>query len=145
MTRRETTWRRFRDQRGLTLVEVMVAAFVLILVFFALAQYYTRGRTHLNYEEDRRKATAVAQDRIDGIRRDYTYDDLITLDDTDTTYVVDDRTYDIHHEVWPGQPDPDIEATTIKLTIKWNAKVQGNDVERVHEVTTILGRGMPLP
>jgi len=123
------------------MIEILIAAFLIIIVFFGLTQYYTRGRTHLNYEEDRRKATAVAEDRIDGIRRDYRYDDLPGLDGSDTTYVVDDRSYTVSHVVTPN--DPEDQATTLDLTVAWTAKVGGSDVSRSLNVTTILGRGMP--
>lgn len=129
------------DQRGLTLLEVLIAAILLIIIFFGLAQYYTRGRKHLGYEEDRRKATAVAQDRIDGIRRDYSYDGLMSLDGTDTTYVVDQRTYIVSHEVLPNTPED--QSTTLHLTIEWDVRVSGSVFRRAHDVTTILGRGMP--
>jgi Tfp pilus assembly protein PilV len=143
-TRIQTSGKRrpLGDQRGLTLLEVLIAAILLIIIFFGLAQYYTRGRTHLNYEEDRRKATAVVQDRIDGIRRDYRYDDLFTsLNGRDTTYVVDQRTYTVKHEVLPNTPED--QATTLHLTIEWDVVVGENTFKRTHDVTTILGRGMP--
>jgi type II secretory pathway pseudopilin PulG len=132
---------RLGDQRGVTLLEVLIAAILLIIIFFGLAQYYTRGRTHLNYEEDRRKATAVAQDRIDGIRRDYSYDGLMSLNGTDTTYVVDQRDYIVKHEILPNTPED--QSTTLHLTIEWDVKVSGSVYKRTHEATTILGRGMP--
>jgi type II secretory pathway pseudopilin PulG len=131
----------YGGQDGITMIEILIAAFLIIIVFFGLTQYYTRGRTHLNYEEDRRKATAVAEDRIDGIRRDFRYDDLSGLDGSDTTYVVDDRSYTVSHVVTPN--DPEDQATTLDLTVAWTAKVGGSDVSRSLNVTTILGRGMP--
>jgi len=126
---------------GFSLLEVLIAAVLLIIVFFGLAQLYAKGRNQMNYEEDRRKATAVAQARIDGIRSDYRYDMLPSLDGVDTTYVVDDRDFTVSQEITAGAPEP--EATTVKLEVSWTAKVYGNDVERTLEVTTILGRGMP--
>ncbi len=129
-----------RGERGFSLLEVMIAATLLIVVFFGLAQIYTRGRTQIDYEEDRRKATAVAQARLDGIRRDYRYDDLLTLADTETTYVVDNRDFTALLEVQDAQPEP--LATTLTVTVTWNARVAGNDVPRTLVCSTILGRGM---
>lgn len=129
------------DQRGLTLLEVLIAAILIVIIFFGLAQYYARGRKHLGYEEDRRKATAVAQDRIDGIRRDYSFDDLMSLNGKDTTYVVDNRTYVVSHTVLPNTPED--QATTLQITVNWDVDVSGTVYERNLEVTTILGRGMP--
>ena len=92
-------------QGGFSLLEVMIAAFLLIIVFFGLAQIYARSRTQLDYEEDRRKATAVAQARLDGLRRDYGFDLLPALDGTDTTIVSDSRDYIISHYIFPHMPD----------------------------------------
>jgi Tfp pilus assembly protein PilV len=128
-------------QGGFSLLEVLIAAFLLIIVFFGLAQIYTRSRTQLDYEEDRRKATAVAQMRLDGLRRDYRFDLLPALDGTDTTIVADDRDYTISHYIFPHMPDS--HATKCSLTVAWTARVEGTDVERTLEATTILGRGMP--
>ena len=118
----------------------MVASILLIIVFFGLAQIYTRSRTQLDYEEDRRKATAIAQARLDGLRRDYRYDTLPSLNGTDTTFVADGRSYTVSHNISPHYPDS--HATTCSLVVTWTAKVSGNDVARTLEATTILGRGM---
>jgi Tfp pilus assembly protein PilV len=128
------------DRRGFSLLETLVAAFLLIFVFFGLAQIYYRGRVQLGFEEDRRKATAVAQARLDGIRRDFAYDDLPALAGTDTTYTVDNRTYTVSHAVAAETPEP--KATTITLTVTWQAIVRGNPIDRTLVVTTILGRGL---
>jgi prepilin-type N-terminal cleavage/methylation domain-containing protein len=129
------------DSRGFTLLETMIAAVLLLVVFFALAQTYTRGRTQVDYEEDRRVATEVAQMRLDGLRRDYRYDDLPALAGSDTTYVVGRRRYTVSHEVTPGSPED--QATTITITVSWVARVGGTDVSRTFSATTVLGRGMP--
>jgi hypothetical protein len=110
-------------------------------VFFGLAQIYARGRTQLDYEEDRRKATAVAQAQLDGIRRDYRYDHLPTLAGTDTTYTVDNRQFTVSHNVTAGFPED--QATTVALTVTWSARVTSGLVDRTLNCTTILARGLP--
>jgi Tfp pilus assembly protein PilV len=129
-------------QRGLTALEVLVAAFLVLIVFFGLAQFYTRGRRHLGYEEDRRKATAVAQDRIDGIRRDYTFDEIPLLHLTDTVYVVDGKSFTVLHSV---TEDVDtLQAWNLGLQVTWDRmRPDGTAVPGTLEATTILGRGMP--
>lgn len=146
MVRRISAKRPVKDyvigrQGGFSLLEVMIAAFLLIIVFFGLAQIYTRSRTQLDYEEDRRKATAVAQARLDGLRRDYRFDLLPALDGTDTTIVADRRDYTISHHIFPHMPDS--HATTCSLTVTWTANVGGTPVDRTLEATTILARAMP--
>ncbi len=126
---------------GFSLLEVMVSAVLLVIVFFGLAQFHARGRTQLDYEEDRRKATAVAQACLDGIRRDYRYDQLPALDATVQSLVVDSRTYTVTHGVSAASPEP--QATTVTVVVRWVAKVADTDVTRTLSATTILGRGMP--
>jgi Tfp pilus assembly protein PilV len=133
--------RRRRGEAGFSLLEVFVAAFLLIIVFFGLAQTYMRGRVQIGYEEDRRKATAVAQWRLDGIRRDFAFDDLASLDGTTLTTQVDNRNYTIVHAITSG---PESHAMTVELTITWQADVGGSDVSRSLVATTILGRGLPF-
>lgn len=129
------------DSSGLTLLEVLVAAFLLLIVMFGLMQFYVRGRTQLDYEEDRRKATAVAQARLDVLRRGFTYDLLPPLNGTTVTTTSDGRTYTIQHAVTVAAPEP--QATTVTLTVSWNARVGASTVQRSLVTTTILARGMP--
>lgn len=133
--------RRRSCAEGVSLLEVMVAAFLLLVVLFGVAQVFLRGRVQIDYEEDRRKATAVAQARLDGIRRGLRYDDLPDLDGVDTTYIVDGRSFRVSHEIEPATPED--AATTVTLTVHWNAKVAGANVARSDTTTSILARGMP--
>ncbi|MCK4412102.1 MAG: hypothetical protein KAY32_01025 [Candidatus Eisenbacteria sp.] len=130
-----------QGREGFSLLEILIAAFLLVIVFFGLAQTYWRGRVQLGYEEDRRKATAVAQLRLDGIRRDYSYDDLTSLDGITVTEQVDNRTYSMAHAITPG---PESQSATVHLTVTWQADVGGTSVDRTLEATTILGRGLPF-
>jgi Tfp pilus assembly protein PilV len=133
-------------ESGFALLEVFVAAILLIIVFLGLAQTYWRGRREIDYEEDRRKATAVLQARFDGIRRDHRYSDLPLMDGTrpvatDTTYTVDGRRFTVSHSITQGVPEP--QATTVTLTVTWKARVGSTQVNRSLSATTILGRAMP--
>jgi prepilin-type N-terminal cleavage/methylation domain-containing protein len=132
-----------RSEEGFTLLEVMVAASLLLVVFYGVTQFYVRGRTQLDFEEHRRKASAVAQARLDGIRRDRRYDQLAALNNTgtDTTYVLENKNYAVHHQVVVGTPEP--QATTVTVTVTWTARVAGANVNRTLVASTILARGMP--
>lgn len=132
--------RRVRES-GFSLIEVMVAASLVVIVFFGVSQYFVGGRRHLDFEENRRAATAVLQNRIDGIRRDYRYDQLPALNGTDTTFVVSNRSYRVSHRVVAGWPEA--HATTLRLSVSWIARVAGTDVVRTMNAATILARGMP--
>lgn len=133
--------RRRAGRSGFTLIETMIAAMLLVLVFFGLAQVYARGRRQIDFEEDRRKASAVAQARLDGIRRDLRYDDLPALAGTDTMYTVDGRSFVVSHEVQTETPEA--MATTVTVTVTWNAAIEGENVARDLACTTILARGLP--
>ena len=127
---------------GFTLIETVIAVLLLSIIFLGLAQVYARGQRQINYEEDRRKATAVAQARLDGIRRDFGYDGLAALDGSDTTFVVDNRAFLVSHIVTTDVPEP--QSTTLDLTVTWVAQLPGGGtVNRTLDCTTILGRGMP--
>jgi len=130
-----------RDIEGFSLIEVMIAAFLLLIVFFGLAQIHARGRGQLVYEEDRRKASAVLEARMDGLRRDYGYDTLIALDGVDTTFVSDGKPYVVSHQV--SMDTPQANAAQVTLGVTWVANVSGTPVSRSMSATTILARGMP--
>lgn len=136
--RRKNSKRR-RLESGFTLIEVMIASMLLLVVFFGLAQTYSRGRRQMGYEEDRRKASAILQARIDCLRRDYSYDTLSAL--ADTVYVVDNRNYTVSHTVSAADPEP--QSTTVGLQISWIARTEGGTVNRTEDCTTILSRGLP--
>ena len=137
--------RRRRAEEGFSLLEVLIASFLLLIVFYGITQYYIRGRTQIDYEENRRKATAVAQNRLDGIRRDYTYDALPGLSGATANFVVENKTYQVSHAIaadmafQAAQPN----ATTIALTVQWPEKVGASTVTRSLATSTVLARGMP--
>jgi prepilin-type N-terminal cleavage/methylation domain-containing protein len=132
-----------RNQHGVTLVEVMVAAFLLAIAFGGLAQIYTRGRGQIDLEEDRRKATGIAQARFDTIRRAVEYEDLDSLDDTITTFTVDGRTFQLSHAVVVDSPE--IHSTEVQITISWTAHLEHRDITRSQTAATIFGRGLICP
>lgn len=132
---------RTADQEGFSLVEVMVAAVVLMLVFFGVAQVVSLNRSQLLYEQDHRIATEVAQARLESLRKDYRHVDLATISGVDTTYVVDGRTFTVNHVIRPDTPEA--RATTVQVTVNWVAQLKGAGVNRSLSCTTILGRSTP--
>jgi len=126
------------NQRGFTLIEVMVAAMTLLLLFFGMAQIFSKGRGQLVIDEDKRNAVAVAQARLESLREDYRHIDLPGVAANDTTYAVGGRTYTVEHAVTADAPEN--RATTVTVTVNWTAMVNGNSIARELDCTTILGR-----
>jgi len=125
-------------EQGFTLIEVMVSAVILLLVFFGLANVFSMSRRQLVQEEDRRNATAVAQARLETLRRDYNNRDLPGLAGNDTTYVVDGRDFVVSHAV--AADTPENRATTVTVMVSWSSNYSGSILNRSLDCTTILGR-----
>jgi Tfp pilus assembly protein PilV len=132
-------------REGFSFIEVLIAAMLLLIVFFGLAQLYARGRKQIDYEEDRRSATAVAQARLDALRRDYHYNSLSSQNGAanDTTYYVEGRPYTVHHLITPESPDSF--AATVQVTVTWRAQTATGTINRTLNTTTVLARGLQWP
>jgi len=134
-----------REQRarehGFTLIEVMVAAVVLLLVYFGAAQYAARSRTQMDLDESRRVASSIARARLESLRREESFDTLATLAGRDTTYIVGTRNYAVTHAVQAGVPETF--ASTVTVTVGWNKLIGGNTVPRTLTLTSIFGRSIP--
>ena len=127
-----------RAERGFTLIEVMVASVILLLVFLGLANVHSSSRRQLVHNEDLRNATAVAQARLESLRRDYRNQDLPSLVGNDTTYVVGGHNFVVSHAVSADTPED--RATTVTVTVNWSVRYSGSSTNRSVDCTTILGR-----
>lgn len=133
-----------RDERGVSMIEVLIAAVILVIVMFWLTTYYVEGRKHLDYEEHRRKATALGQARLDQART-WPYDVLLGIANStssDTTMTVDGRDYMVKLVVSPG-PNP--HCSTVKAVVQWDATLSydsRNSFVRSDTTTTIIGRSL---
>lgn len=125
-------------ESGFTLVEVMVSAFLVLIVFFGAAQYASKTRLLLNHDEHRRQAIAVAQARLEEIRTSLTFDTLATLANADTTYMVGGCNFNVQHIVRVDTPQTGAATVTVNLT--WNVVANGTAIPRSLSMTTILSR-----
>ncbi len=125
---------------GFTLLETMIAAILLLIMFFALAQIHARGRAQMALDEHRRKATAELQATLEGLRRDYDYDSLGALDGDRAAVRVDGMDFTVATDVSVGTPEA--QATTVVVTVSWHETIGGNDIVRDVSATTILARGL---
>jgi type II secretory pathway pseudopilin PulG len=136
--------KRFRGRgsnAGFTFLEVLVAAIILVIVMFGLLQFGFRGRKQVDFEEDRRKATAAAQGRLDQAHRwSFAYlEELESNGGSDTTLVVDGRPYSVSLDVFPGGNS---HWKRVRAAVSWQAKPKygGAAVTRSDTVTTHIGR-----
>ncbi len=130
-----------RREGGFTLIEVMVAVVVLTLAFYGLSQVYARGRRTLRADEGQRVAAAVAQARLEQLRRTVRYSRLPQLDGTDTTFTVDGVPYTVHHTVRAQTPEP--QATTVSVQVTWPVNTASRRINRTLDVSTIIARSLP--
>lgn len=126
---------------GASLIEIVVASALVLIIFSGLAAFYRNGRMQLGAEEDRRRAVAVAQARLDGIRRDYRFDEVSRLDGRDTTYVVGQRRYRVRQSVAVDWPEEN--AATVTVTVRWTSSVGAGTADLSLAGTTIVGRRVP--
>jgi hypothetical protein len=120
----------------------MIAAVIMIVVVFWLAQYYVLGRRHLDYDEDRRKATVLAQARLDEVRR-WSFSYLaghVGGAPHDTVMTVDGKGYQVRLLAGAG-PNPN--TVTVSAVVTWDATLpyaRGNAYTASDTTTTLITR-----
>ena len=140
---------RIRSEAGVTLLETLIAAVILLFVLLSMISGYTLGRINIDREEVKRKATAIAQDRLETVKSRYAHNTdfdgwaQIWPDGIDTTYVVDGTTFTVASTVTPstGSTRDDGSRKTINLDVRWTAKKNNNTaVVRTIRATTDITR-----
>ena len=130
-----------RRSSGFTLVEVIVASFMLLIVFFGLAQFHARGHNQLVGEDHWRNASGVARSRLERVRRFNRYDDLVNISAADTTYVLNGLNYVVSHAVITGIPE--LQCSEITVTVTWSENMPSGAVDRSLACSTIISRSLP--
>jgi type II secretory pathway pseudopilin PulG len=96
------------NQRGVTLLETLVAALILLFVLLSMVSGYALGRINLDREEVKRRAIGVAQDRLEEIRARSMSSvhgwDWVVQARIDTTYFVDGTTFTLTSAVQDSAP-----------------------------------------
>lgn len=128
------------DRSGFTLLEVMIAAILLLIMFFGLARVHGAARKQIVMEDRRRAATSVLESHLEAIRRDTTYDNLPGLHAQSTQYVVDGVTYTARNTISADYPEA--QSTTIGVTVSWPEMINTTAITRSVVCTTILARGL---
>ncbi len=146
-----------RNEAGFTILETTLAAFILVVLATAIVTAGLKSRTHIDYEEVRRRAIAIGQERFETIRAQFRYDDIIKAN-IDTT-IVDTRnnppvSFEIRSEVTDGfdplrddqDSPPDSLEQFVKFvndTVFWDATgTGGQTVRRKVAMSTYFFRGL---
>jgi len=112
------TRRRFADplgQRGVSLVEIMVATLILTIVALGMAEFFARGRFGFDQEEYKRVATLLAQEALERtIARPYP---VIASWNEDRT--IASKEYSIAVTAQSNIPEANIK--TIRCAVTWDA------------------------
>jgi type II secretory pathway pseudopilin PulG len=136
---RTTRSRSPHREAGFSLVETLVAAFILIVLGTAIVTTGLKSRTQIDYEEVRRRALGIAQERLETIRASFDFGD-VTKAKIDTTITLDGTTFTLRSGVQVGVPTDD--AKTVADTVSWSATGGGKTITRRVVLHTIVFRGL---
>jgi Tfp pilus assembly protein PilV len=118
-------WQPLADEKGLTLLEVMIAALILLFVLLSMISGYNMGRINLDREEVKRRAIALAQDRMETIRARAMAPPVtasfnaITTARIDTTYTLDGNTFTLRSTVNPLPSATNTLLKEITMDVTW--------------------------
>jgi prepilin-type N-terminal cleavage/methylation domain-containing protein len=122
------------DQRGVSLIEVVLATVILTVVAVGLVTYFAQGRVWFDHEEHKRVATQLAQDSLERtIARGY--EDIGAWRETRDVAGVE---YTIEVDVTVNSPDQDMK--TIESVVWWNQTTQAK--RSVSLVTMVWEKGL---
>ncbi len=142
-----------RAEAGFSILETIVAAFILVILATAIVTAGLKSRTHIDYEEVRRRAIAIGQERFETIRAQFPYTAIVAAN-IDTTITLDGATYDLESIVTDGfdpvldeqSSPPDTLEDFVKFvtnTVEWTATgTGGQTVRRKVVMSTYFFRGL---
>lgn len=132
-----------RRERGFSVLETLIAAFILIVLGTAIVTTGLKSRTQIDHEEVRRRAIALAQERLETVRATIPYDSLTATRISDAV-TVDGTTFTHRGGVIGGiVADPTVDdAKSIADTVSWTATGGGNSITRRVIMHTIVFRGI---
>jgi Tfp pilus assembly protein PilV len=145
---RDHVRQRKQVQSGFSIFDVLLATIILVVLGAALVSATYRSRAQLDYEEVRRRAILIAQERLEWLRADFDFD-AITADTIGTTLDMDNTTFTITGWVGIGI-DPEAADSlddymkTVSDTVSWVATTpEGTDsITRRVTMKTVIFRGL---
>lgn len=139
---------RMRGTSGFSILDVLLATIILVVLGTALVSATYRSRAQLDYEEVRRRAILIAQERLEWVRADFDFDD-ITADTIATTIIADRDTFRITADVGIGIDPANADSLddymkTVTDTVAWRATTpEGTDsITRRVTMKTVIFRGL---
>lgn len=132
---------RVRSERGLTLLETLIAAFILLFVMLTMITSYTLGRINIDREEVKRKAVGLAQDRLEQVKARFPWTDL-TAAKIDTSYTVDGTTFNLRSTL----TDSASVRKNVLVTVSWTTRrSNGTSLTRSVQASTTIARNVTSP
>jgi len=133
------------NERGLTLLEVMISAIILLFVLLSMISGYALGRVNLDREEVKRRAVGLAQDRLETIRgRSITstaaWNAVVTAAN-DTTYTIDNTVFRVARTVVDS---PAVTAVTkpvrkiVSVDVSWTVYKKSGTANRTIRAQTVM-------
>lgn len=133
-----------RCSDGFSLLEVIVATFILGILATAIITTGVRSRRQIDYDEVRRGAIAVAEERLETVRGSFAFDDIVPSN-IDTTVVLDGTSFTlssvVEDGIVPGSADSlDDYMKTVTDTVSWVETRAGANVTRRVTMSTAVFR-----
>jgi Tfp pilus assembly protein PilV len=101
MTPRPSPPNRRRLEAGFSLTETIVAGFILIVLATSIVEAGLRSRRQFDYDEVRRRAVSIGQERLETVRAQFRFDDIVKAR-IDTTITSDGTLFTIRSRVTKG-------------------------------------------
>jgi type II secretory pathway pseudopilin PulG len=137
-----------RGPSGFSIFDVLLATIILVVLGTALVSATYRSRAQLDYEEVRRRAILIAQERLEWVRADIPFD-RVTVDTIATTIIADKDTFRITADVGIGIDPANADSLddymkTVTDTVSWRATTpEGTDsITRKVTMKTVIFRGL---
>lgn len=145
------TRRPLANQQGLTLLEVMLAAVILLFVLFSMISGYSMGRVNLDREEVKRRAVALAQDRMETMRARSNAPPVtanfnkLQPSAIDTSYTVDGNVFTLVSGVTYLPPGSDRFSATLDLItmdVSWTVYKKAGTATRSIRIAGAIARDL---
>jgi Tfp pilus assembly protein PilV len=90
-----------RFEAGFSLTETIVAAFIMIVLALSIIDAGLRSRRQIDYDEVRRRAVSIGQERLETVRAQFRFDEILKAR-IDTTITSDGTLFTIRSRVTKG-------------------------------------------